>query len=464
MPHLSVLLFISVLVGTLHVKESAKSILVETMYDHEKVFPCGKCDYIIKGYHNNGEKLNISPGEVVCFDASMKYEKIVLSKLKGTAEKPIIVRNCGGVARVSSPNGFAVKFEESEHFKILGDGVEDSVYGLKLTTRSGFFLAMEKFTTDFEIARIEIAGATEKGLGQEAGFAGIGIETSPYQDCNLFADSTRQGWVMRNISVHNNYIHDTGGEGMYIGHGFYKGRKESKCQQKTYSHAIKGLRVYNNILEDIGLDGIQIKNADEDCEIYNNTIRNYGTRGKGAHNEGLFIGEGVTGKAYNNLIHTGTGHGIQFQGMGNNIIYNNIIINAGEDGFNGTGSTMSVFISDGYFMIINNTIYNSGEDGFVFFHNKGGKKYVMNNLVVRAGKKLTSRGGILDSSNNIFTQATDRIRFMDTLLTDLRPAPGSPVVDKGMDIRKICKEICYDFLQNPRPHGKGFDIGAYEFN
>jgi hypothetical protein len=150
--------------------------------------------------------------------------------------------------------------------------------------------------------------------------------------------------------------------------------------------------------------------------------------------------------------------------MGNNLIYNNVIINAGQDGFNGSGSTMSVYIPDGYFMIFNNTIYNSGEDGFVFFHNHGGKKYVMNNLVVKAGHKITSRGGALDSSNNIFTQVTERIHFMDTLLTDLRPAPGSPVIDRGIDVRKFKEEIQYDFLRNPRPKGKGFDIGAYELN
>src|SRR5690349_15263497 len=121
-------------------------------------------------------------------------------------------------------------------------------------------------------------------------------------------------------------------------------------------------------------------------------------RNEGAHNEGLFLGEGVTGKAFNNLIKSGTGHGISFQGMGNNDIYNNVVIDAGMDGFNASGSAMGVYIPDGYFNIFNNTIYNSGRNGFVFFNNDGGKKRVMNNLVVKAGKRITSKGAVLDSS------------------------------------------------------------------
>ena len=441
------------LTGFSSVKENANT---------QRDIPCGECDYIVQGYHNNGKKLNIRPGQVICFDATVPYEKIFFSHINGTKENPIIIRNCGGVARISSPGGFAVKFEQSSHFKFIGDGEPDSTYGLKLTTRSGFYLSLEKFTTDFEIARIEVAGANKNGIGEGSGFAGIGIKTSPYIDCDLFSDSTRQAWIMRNVSVHHNYIHDTGGEGMYIGHGFYKGRIENKCTVKTYSHSIKGLRVHNNLIENTGFDGMQIKNADEDCEIYNNTIRNYGCRNEGAHNEGLFIGKGVTGKIYNNFVDTGTGHGIQFQGMGNNQIYNNVVINAGQDGFNGSGSKMGVYIPDGYFMIYNNTIYNSARNGFVFYNNDGGKKIIKNNLVVRAGHKLTSKGAILDSSNNIFTQNTNAIMFRDTLGADLRLLKGSPAIDAGVDMSRYQPDNLFDCEKNVRPRGNGYDIGAYE--
>jgi hypothetical protein len=139
-----------------------------------------------------------------------------------------------------------------------------------------------------------------------------------------------------------------------------------------------------------------------------------------------------------------------------------VVLNAGDDGFNGSGSTMAVYIPDGYFMIFNNTIYNSKKNGFVFYHNHGGKKIVMNNLVVKAGNKITSKGGKLDSCNNIFTQNVDRIHFRDTVKGDFRLTRGSPAINHGADVRKFNCDLNFDFIKAPRPKGKGFDIGAYE--
>jgi hypothetical protein len=431
-------------------------------------FSCAECDYIVNGYHNDGNKINIRPGQVICFDASMTYKTIKFSNIKGTADNPIIIRNCGGVANITA----GLRFEHCENFKLLGDGVSDARYGIKVSTTKSFFIAFEMFTTDFEVARVEVAGYNKNGIGEGSGFAGMGVKTSPYQDCQLFTDSTRQAWIMRNVNIHDNWIHDTGGEGMYIGHGFYSGRKEKRCgfAVKTWSHSIKGLRLHHNLVENTGWDGIQVKNADEDTEVYNNVIRNYGTLNHKAHNEGLMLCDGVTGKAYNNLIDTGTGHGIMFQGMGNNDVFNNIVLNAGEDGFNGTGSTMGLYLPDGYVRIFNNTIFNSKKDGFTFFNSKGGEKLIMNNLVIRAGRKLYPKGAKVTLANNIFTQDSS---LQELVTASLRPVtcdvkevfliPYPKAINNGTDVRQYLPDMKYDFFYHERPRGKGFDIGAIEF-
>jgi hypothetical protein len=433
----------------------------------KQTFSCAQCDYIVKGYHNDGRKIPIHPGQIICFDAAMKYNTIKLSHIKGTKLNPVTIRNCGGVATISE----GLRVENSEHFKLLGDGAANVQYGLKIQTHKSFYASFEMFTTDFEVAYIEVAGYNKNGEGEGSGFAGLGIKTSPYQDCALFADSTRQAWIMRNVSVHHNYVHDTGGEGMYIGHGFYSGRKEQKCSFKTWSHSIKGLRVHHNLVENTGWDGVQIKNADEDCEVYNNIIRNYGMRDHGAHNEGLMLCDGVTGKAYNNLIDTGTGNGIMFQGMGNNDIFNNIVLNAGEDGFNGTASKMGLYLPDGYYRIFNNTIYNSKEDGFTFFSSRGGEKLIMNNLVIKAGGKLYPKGAKVTLANNIFVQDTTLIDFAKTNITDFADGLLDHVIlerypstiNKGTDVRAYLPSLTFDFYNRKRPQGNAFDIGAIEF-
>lgn len=427
----------------------------------EVTFTCDKCDYIVEGYANDGSpsELNFQPGQIICLKGM--YNKLRFMNVKGTAANPIIIRNCDETAIISSPEGFGVKFEKSEHFKFLGDGTGSKNYGIKISTKSGFFLTMEMLSTNFEIAQVEIAGLKANGLGEDNGFAGIGVKTSPYQICELFTDPSRQSWIMRDISIHNNYIHDTGGEGLYIGHGFYKGRKESECTSITYSHSIKGIRIYDNRIENTGYDGIQLKNADEDCEVYNNVIKNYGNRNEGAHNEGLFIGEGVTGKIYNNLVFGGTGNGIQFQGMGNNDIFNNIVINAGEHGFFGAHGDYVVRIPDGYFNIFNNTIYNSAEIGFVFYNNDGGEKRFINNIIAKAAQ-LNPNGASLINSNNILTNDISAIKFVDPNSGNLKLNSGSSAINNGFDVRTYFGGLTFDFERKQRPRGAAFDIGAIE--
>ncbi len=424
-------------------------------------FDCRECDYVVKGYLTDGDKLGIKPGDVICLDGYKIYKALKFTNIKGTAQQPVVIRNCAAVATITE----GIRFEQSSNFRLLGDGVKDAPYGIKVSIPKSFFVTFEKFTTDFEVARIEVAGLEPNGIGEQAGFAGIGIKTSPYQACDVFTDSTRTAWVMRNVNIHHNYIHDVGGEGLYIGHGFYKGRKEGKCPSKTWSHSIKKLRVHHNIIENTGYDGIQVKNADEDCEIHNNIIRNYGTQNHGAHNEGLILADGVTGKAYNNLIDTGTGHGIMFQGMGNNEIFNNIIVNAGQDGFNGTRSpTMGVYLVDGYYHFFHNTIINAAKTGFVYYAGAGGAKLVMNNLIIQSRGKLQGKGAKLQFENNVclmdsLFSPVGLVTFKDRLpvIKEFKIA-----IDKGADISSYNGQLGLDFYNNQRPKGKGIDVGAVE--
>lgn len=406
----------------------------------------------------DGAELGIQPGDVIGLQGGKTYGRIIFRNIVGTKDQPVIIRNFDGVAEVYSDTGYGLKFENSENFILSGNGSGDQ-YGIRVTTREGFFITMEMFTTDFEITRVEVAGHTAKGLGSNAGFAGIGIKTSPYQDFDTFSDPTRQAWIMQNVSIHDNYIHDTGGEGLYIGHGFYAGRKEKDAPVKTYSHSIKGLRVYNNLIEDVGYDGIQIKNADEDVEVYNNVVRNYGTKQKPAHNEGLFIGEGSTGKYYNNIIDTGSGNGCMIQGLGNIDLYNNVFMNQGGHGIYATGGEQAIRLENAPFNIMNNTVYNSGDFGFVFYGDDGGTKRFMNNLVVKAGT-LTKESAPVEMENNIFTNNVDSIGFENLGLKDLRLDDGSVAIDAGTDLRSFgIEEGC---AGQARPSGEGFDIGAYE--
>ncbi|WP_025742181.1 right-handed parallel beta-helix repeat-containing protein [Aquimarina pacifica] len=426
-------------------------------------FSCEACDHIIDTNTGviDGEELNILPGQIIGLSGDGDpYKNLTFNNIIGTKEKPIIIRNCNGQAIIASTGSFGVKFRNSEYFKFIGDGDESTDYGIKISTSKGFFLTFEQLSSNFETYFIEIAGYEPSGIGEDNGFAGIGVKTSPYQDCDLFTDPTRTAWIMENVTVKYCYIHDVGGEGLYIGHGFYNGRQESDCSAITYSHSIQHIRIHNNIIEDVGYDGIQIKNADLDCELYNNTIKNYGQLNEGAHNEGLFIGGGTTGKFYNNYIINGTGHGIQFQGMGNVDIFNNVIANSGDNGFYGASGTQVYRIPDGYFNIINNTFVNSGNNGFAFFNNDGGTKRLINNIFAGSTEDLYRKGATIDTISNIMTQNLTALDFSNLLTHDYSIGVSSIALNKGENVATY--GILEDIIGNARPENNTNDIGAYE--
>lgn len=417
------------------------------------------CDYVVPHNSNpDGAKLNIQPGDVICLHADTVYKAITFTNIVGTATNPVIIKNCSGQAFVESTGSFGVKFTHSKHFKFLGNGDPAEPHGIKISSEIGFYLTMEQFSTDFEIAHVEIAGSHPENLDL-SGFAGIGIKTSPYQDCELFTDKTRTAWVMNNITVHDNYIHDVGGEGMYVGHGFYKGRKESSCTDTTYSHSIKHVRIYNNVIENTGYDGMQIKNTDEDVMIYNNIIKNFGIKNEGGHNEGLFLGEGVTGDLYNNWVENGTGHGIQFQGMGDNSIYNNVIINCAGNGFYGAHGPMVIRIPGETYRIYHNTFTNIGGDGFVFYNSDGGDKLVVNNLFLDINGEVLKNGAsnVIENGNQAYSDlSTAKIQ------NSLIPTEDSPIINSAVDLTPYSISLSADYSGNLRLINQS-EVGAFEY-
>jgi hypothetical protein len=66
---------------------------------------------------------------------------------------------------------------------------------------------------------------------------------------------------MDNVRVHDNYVHDTDGEGFYLG---WTGAPPSNILSK--------LAVYNNRIVRTGNEGLQIQNLGEGTEVRNNTV------------------------------------------------------------------------------------------------------------------------------------------------------------------------------------------------
>lgn len=413
---------------------------------------CGCTHTIEPSNVTDGEENGFLPGDTICVKGG-DYGPLFWKNINGTADKPIIIKNCDGQVTMSGTT-YGWKWHTSKHFKILGNGDENHEYGFKVSTTSSFFMPMEYFTTNFEIAYVEVVGEEEEGGDIYEGFAGIGLKTSPYQDCDLF--QVQGAWTMEDVSVHHNYIHQVGGEGIYAGHGFHQGREEASCPDGvfTYPHAIHNLHVYNNRIEDVGFDGIQIKNGNQNTLVHDNTIYNYGLRDEGAHNEGLFIGESTEGSFYNNWIEKGTGHGIQVNAYGNSKFHNNLIIDSEDNGVYLNNKSASFENKDGTFEFFHNTFVNMGGEAF--------ENYTPQDILLKNNIFVNYTGSQdekLDSEGDIYTNDINSIGFVDPEASNYNVMETSIAVDAGVQINGLD----FDINNNPRSDGKP-DVGAYEFS
>ncbi|WP_224997454.1 PA14 domain-containing protein [Cesiribacter sp. SM1] len=420
---------------------------------------CG-CDHVIgpdKSYVRAADMPDVKPGDVICITAGVRG-RLVLKDFKGTKEQPLIFKNCGGQVVFENNTDLAgtFTFANSQYFRVTGTGSPEHKYGF-LIKKGGNSSAMFVTKSDFELDHIEIASA---------GFAGIMAKIDP--NCNN-TEYHQGNFVMENISIHDNFIHHTVGEGLYIGHTWYFG-KPSDCGT-LYPHAVENLRVYNNITEDTGADGIQVSAATKNVEVYNNTIRRYGADPfKPVQVNGLQIGGGSTGKYYNNLIIDGGGMGIQCLGMGDVYMYNNLIIRAGVDGI--FVDERGTVLPGKAFHAHNNTVVAPKRDAIrMYSRNTTGSTFV-NNLLVAPGSLnlnyytrnqyiyIIDKTVNYSENNNLFVPTVEEAGFVNAGADDYQLQAKSSGVDKGAPL----SYFGFDYNNNPRPQGASFDVGAHEFS
>ncbi|RAW00132.1 right-handed parallel beta-helix repeat-containing protein [Pseudochryseolinea flava] len=424
-----------------------------------KPVTCENCTYVVPANKVmiDGAVLKIEAGDVICLNSGTSYLNLSFKNLKGTEAKPIIIVNCGGVATLNATGKeYGIKTEACTNFKIVGVGSGGSPYGIKVKG-SKLGLQLIGLSNFFEISGLEVFNN---------GGAGIMAKTDP--SCSDDA-ATRGNFVMKNVKIHHNYVHDVGTEGLYIGHsGYVSGITCSG--NKVLPHELHNVKIFQNVVKNTGWDGIQLGCATQGAEVYNNTIEDFGVLNKSSQWSGIQLGEGTNGLCYNNFIRNGVGQGIIALGLGNATMYNNLIIGAGKQGIfadlRGDGP-----FGPGY-KILNNTIVKSGGDGINIYAAKvTNKNVIINNLIVdpgtygtygsNTGKAFINNGSPGDITNNYYAESEGLAKFKDAGVSDYRLQESSPARDAGRDVSAF--GVKKDFMGNARPNGSAYDIGAFEF-
>ncbi|MFI2742665.1 T9SS type A sorting domain-containing protein [Zhouia sp. PK063] len=437
-----------------------------------------------------GSQLNIQPGSTIYIPAGT-YAAIRFYDLVGTEENPITIINYGGQVTIDAPSYSAISLQRCKYVRVTGSGDEQVPYGIKVQHTNAYSsgIYLENFTTDVEVDHIEI---------NDTGFAGIMAKTDPYCDN---PDTWRSsGFIMKNIKIHDNYIHDTGGEGIYLGFtGGYKIDSNRSCNSiPIFAHWLEDITIANNFIERTGLDGIQVNLARKNCVIANNIVQNYAIKSQSFQDFAMSIGGGVY-QVYNNRIYNTDhkGKGLQFISADSGTkIYNNVVVTPNFHAFfihqrhefenhdEGVKVFNNTIIEPEYSGIFYNTTITSAVDAAkIGTQQDNVPSYFVNNLIYNPGSdyeggntwkqdaesyidfnnKSTRNAMLPYTLTNVTTRDASILYFKEENSVDYYNinAVTSAVVDAGTNITSF--GVSTDILGTDRPNGYGYDVGAYEY-
>jgi parallel beta-helix repeat protein len=140
----------------------------------------------------------------------------------------------------------------------------------------------------------------------------------------------------------------------------------------------------------------------------------------------------------------------------NTVIYNNLVYNINANGTYSSGgqSAISVFSGNGN-QIYNNTIVNNRATAIEI--NGVSNTQVSNNIVYGNSAAITNGGSGTTLNTNLL--GIDA-QFVNPVGGDFHLKSGSPAIDSGTSLTSVTADIA----GTPRPQGKTFDIGAYEYS
>ncbi len=302
----------------------------------------------------------------------------------------------------------------------------------------------------------------------------------------MSCDWHRDSFVQENTFFHHNYVHDTAGEGLYIGGshwlalqavtsgaaqcGANAGNGTLKCGSDCrFEPELHGVRVYANRVQKTGADGVQVGSAytdadgkvDWDTEIYDNNIISAATGDSPYNSGGLDINPGTSGRVFRNFVKDTKAYaGLFLASSGNIDVFDNVVITATSVGMaiqdNDAGA------KNGPFRILNNTIVNNGDYAIYMYHEHSTGNLCKNNLLLGATKgaiRLNSPKVNWTESNDITTGSLAS-HFVNAAKDDYHLLATSSAVDAGAEVASY--GVTTDFDKLPRKVG-AVDVGAFEY-
>jgi hypothetical protein len=383
----------------------------------------------------------LAAGDTVIISPS-RTTAIKLYNIVGTFGSWITVTNPSDAKITLSDDGSInaiMCIEGCRYIHLLGNNYGSETYGIRLTGTLSGGLNISN-TRDIEVAYLETDNLTGVGIG--------------YSQCWAPWTCTEE---MDNVTIHHNYIHDVGHEGMYLG-------KSSRAVAPKF----RDIQVYNNVIENCGWDGIQLgQTLGDNNNVYGNTIKNTGHGGTyvycwslGYKTAGPCPGQwfgiiinpehyGVN--VYQNYVQDTYNNGIAIHSDADGPVYihNNVVCNAGYNG-------ISIGSKVGTNKIINNTVFSSTKWGISTKDGDVSGELRYNLLVANGIDRILSDYSTIN--DNRIASSTSTEYFTNAATGDFSLTLSSPAKDAGVGGGYSTT----DYNGNARPVSAP-DIGAYEY-
>jgi hypothetical protein len=409
------------------------------------------CDHVLDGSVTvaSGIELGVAPGDRVCVMAG-DWEFLRLRAIRGLAGAPVTIVNCGGQVRIhNTDRAYALVVEEdSQYFHLTGTGDPEHEYGFRISAPDrdpypGVGLSLGGRSSDYEVDHLEIF---------DTGFAGLTAKTDPY--CDGTAD--QDVFVQRNVELHHLYVHDTRGEGFYVGSTQTFGHTLhcDGAEVVRQPHLLEGISIHDNIVEDTGWDGMQVGMAHTGCEVFRNVIRRVGQEGVEYQQQGLQIGGLTSCAVFGNVLEDGPTNGIFVQHAGSVHVYNNLV--AGFDG-DAIYANHQGTVPGASYRFEHNTLVAYGGHGLRVFGPGLAPSSARNNLVVGASPGIGIGADVsFVEEANLYVANAAAAGFVGG--SDRSLVATSVAVGAGVPIAAVA----FDLAGYPRPNPPS--IGALEYH
>lgn len=406
------------------------------------------CDVVVGSDVSEITADDVAPGDRVCLESGARGP-LRIEAVAGSDTDPIVFTNDGGVTVIEGDAGdyAGIDIRGSSHLVITGGGVE-STCGARVDEEgqrcgivvrgTGRGLAATERSDHIVVDHLAISGTTHSGIFIKTGVdEGVG----------------RDEWSQESTVVVDNYLHDVGREGLYLGSSFYTERSDP---------VLVGVTVARNLVVDSGWDGIQVGSAVEDCSIYGNRVFGAGAENEDDQNSGIINNKGSVCSILDNVVVASAAQGIYLQGNGGNLVANNVVVQPGtRSRSEGDGITVSRGSNEGRSVsVLHNTIVGASGAGVLFRLDVGDANLVGNNLFVAVQTPIDRSKGEVDVAGNVVVSRLEDAGFADPYGSDFRLTTTAPAVDAGAALPGAPPR---DLTGWQRPDGAGPDAGAFEF-